>query len=191
VRSDANPLKAVPILAEANKTCLRTRAPHIVKLPALVPYLAQQLQEFQLLEDSDADGGLSPPLQHPIKVGDHIRGCHIPMVYPFSDDFQTQYSSEPGQSKLLLPKAKSAPSQVLSAAIPKEMSSSVSTPCDIAPPALVPSKCGNELTVASMTFSITDECKRSKNRMESIKVITLLPTSDEPLREWVLNLNVV
>jgi hypothetical protein len=44
-------------------------------------------------------------------------------------------------------------------------------------------------TTTSSLFSVTDERERSKDRMESIKTITALPTSGEALREWVLNLN--
>jgi hypothetical protein len=47
-----------------------------------------------------------------------------------------------------------------------------------------------ELTVeSSPSFSVLDERECSKDRMESLKGITPLPTSGEALGDWFINLN--
>jgi hypothetical protein len=159
-----NPLKAFHSLAEA-KRYLSSCTVQTTTLTALVPYIAAQLAELDLLDDGDA--GHSP--RDPIQVGKQIRGRNVPMLFPADEDFRTQQqwcpSHEPPTPEISIP------------AMDSKSSASVVTEVD------------DEPTVTSSLFSVTDERERSKDRMESIKIITALPTSGEALREWVLNLN--
>lgn len=85
-----NPLKAFHTLTEA-KAHLRRCAPQTVSLPALVPYISSQLEQFDLLDDGD---GAPSPLD-PITVAGQIRGRQTPMLYPATGDFQTQSPWDP------------------------------------------------------------------------------------------------
>jgi hypothetical protein len=169
-----NPLKAFHTLTEA-KSYLRSCTPHTVPIPALVPYIASQLDALDLLDDGDS--GTSP--LDPIRVGTQVRGQLAPMLFP----------ADTGASHtqtVWCPARPALPTTEIS--IPDD----APTPVQQCPHSPVPSAVtdsSDATTVTSSLFSVTDERERSKDRMESIKTITALPTSGEALREWVLNLN--
>jgi hypothetical protein len=62
------------------KAFFRNASPLAVVLPAVVPYIQQQLTHLELFHD--LDGGASP--HHPIVVGGTMVGRNMPALYPFN-----------------------------------------------------------------------------------------------------------
>jgi hypothetical protein len=168
-----NPLKAFHNLAEA-KSYLRTCTQHTVAIPEVVPYISAQLEELDLLDDGDS----GPAPVDPIPIANTTRGRHVPMLSPARGGTQTQ---------ILWAPTRQPPTPEIH--IPDHSVAARSCPPSPVPSAVTEVGDDTTATATSSMFSVTDERERSKDRMESIKTITALPTTGEALREWVLNLN--
>jgi hypothetical protein len=93
-----NPLKAFHTLPEA-KAYLRSCIAQTVVIPALVPYIASQLEELNLLDDGDS--GPSP--RYPIQVANQIRGRNVPMLFPAGQGVRILRTSETWHLRLQVP----------------------------------------------------------------------------------------
>jgi hypothetical protein len=160
----SNPVRAFPSQTAAQKFFQNT-VPQTVTLPAIVPYIRQQLEHLDLFVETKS--GRSP--LDPITVEGNAVGRATPALFPFlSSDIHSRcpWSPSPPPDPFIHPGPNCLPDNSLST-----MSTTAST----------------VKSTATSTLSNSKERKRSKDRMTDLKISPLL-TSGKALSKWVLNL---
>jgi hypothetical protein len=162
-----NPVRAFATKSAA-KEFFQNASPPAVILPAVVPYIHQQLEYLDLYQD--LGGGVSP--HDPIRVDGFMIGRNTPALYPFEGEIHQKdpWTLVPPIPTYLSP-APYPDDPALDNCAPEDSLSTMSTTA----------------STVSSSFSTTEERERSKNRMKDLK-ISSLPTSGEALRKWIMNL---
>jgi hypothetical protein len=173
---------------EAALASARLHTPSVIKHPALVPYIQDQLEYLEMVDDADINGTIHDPITI---EGQHV-GRHTPQLFSYNIESHVETLWNAPSDDIMPISAE----HIIQVDLGPHADSPPSVPRDIQETSLglprltttrPPSTADSISSSSHSNYSTSEERERSKDRLKSID-LPPMPLATKDLHQWVQNL---